>query len=365
MTSPGTRTLLVVSVASAVAAGAVLFAAAAMALSTSGRASPVALAGIGLIVVAFVVLGASSMLVRRVAGPVERIVRAARELQEASPPGLPILGDSGLGLDQAALAFERTAAALAEERERLAAKVAELTRTNLALAEARESLIRSEKLATVGRLAAGVAHEVGNPLGAVAGYAEVALARLGADADPGIRDALDRIVAAAARIDQIVRELLDFARPVPGESVAVALAAPLESALRLAAVQRRFRGVSVSLEIPSDLPRVRADERRLSQAFLNLLLNAGDATEGAGVVAVVAREEGEWVVLDVADDGPGIPAADTSRVFDPFYTTKDPGKGTGLGLAIVHRAMEDMGGSVEVVPSAVGACFRIRLRRAP
>jgi signal transduction histidine kinase len=193
----------------------------------------------------------------------------------------------------------------------------------------------------------------------------VALARLAPDADPRIRDALDRIVAAAARIDQTVRELLDFARPVPAESIAVALGAPLETALHLAAVQRRFRGVSVSVEVPSDLPRVRADERRLAQAFLNLLLNAGDATEGAGRVAVTAWTEGEWVVLDVLDDGPGIPAADTSRVFDPFYTTKDPGKGTGLGLAIVHRAVEDMGGSVEVVPSAVGACFRIRLRRAP
>src|SRR5512136_2194494 len=178
MATRGTRTLLVAPVASSVAAGGVLLAAAAMGLAVSGRASPAALAVAGGLVGAFVVWGASSMLVRRVARPVDRILAAARALQEAAPGELPLLGDSGAGLDQAALAFERTAAALSEERARLAAKVAELTGANRALAEARASLVRSEKLATVGRLAAGIAHEVGNPLGAVAGYAELARGRL-------------------------------------------------------------------------------------------------------------------------------------------------------------------------------------------
>ena len=132
----GTRTLLVLSVASAVAAGAALFAAAVMALSASGGGSPAALVGIGLGVAAFVTWGASSMLVRGVARPVDRILAAARNLQAAAPGELPLLGDSGLGLDQAALAFERTAAALAEERARLAGKVDELTTANAALATA-------------------------------------------------------------------------------------------------------------------------------------------------------------------------------------------------------------------------------------
>ena len=173
----------------------------------------------------FVVWGASAMLVRRVARPVERILEAAEALQVTAPGHLPLLGDSGHGLDQAALAFERAAAALVEERARLAAKVDELTRANRALADARESLFRSEKLATVGRLAAGVAHEVGNPLGAISGYAELARSRLPPGRTPSCGDGLDRIAAAADRIDRTVRGLLDFARPASLELAPVSVAA--------------------------------------------------------------------------------------------------------------------------------------------
>ena len=361
----GTRTLLVLSVASAVAAGAALFAAAAMALSASGRASLAALVGVGLGVAAFVIWGASSMLVRGVARPVDRILAAARNLRSAAPGELPVLGDSGLGLDQAALAFERTAAALVEERARLAGKVAELTAANAALAEARASLARSEKLATVGRLAAGVAHEVGNPLGAVSGYAELARARLSEDADPQVRDALDRIAAAADRIDRIVRDLLDFARPTPLELRPVTVATAVEAALRLATVQSRFKGVEVAVDIPGDLPPVLAEERHLSQVLLNLLLNAGDAMDGQGRVRVVARRLAGHVELTVSDSGPGIAPDDLPRIFDPFFTTKEPGQGSGLGLAICHAIVESLGGTIDVAsPPGGGAAFVLRLRAA-
>ena len=361
----GTRTLLVVSVASAVAAGAVLFAAAAMALGVAGRARPTELAVTGALLAAFVVWGSSSMLVRRVARPVERILGAARELQESAPADLLVLGDAGIGLDQAALAFERTAAALSEERARLAAKVAELTTANAALAEARASLVRSEKLATVGRLAAGVAHEVGNPLGAVSGYAELARARLTPDGDPHIRDALDRIAAAAGRIDRIVRDLLDFARPTALEVLPVGLGSAVDAAVRLAAVQSRFKGVEVEIHLPSDLPPVLSDERHLSQVVLNLLLNAGDAMQGKGRVVVGAMRRGGRVELTVSDTGPGIPAQDLSRIFDPFFTTKEPGQGSGLGLAICHSIVESMGGTIDASsPPGGGAAFVVRLRAA-
>jgi len=361
----GTRTLLVLSVASAVAAGAALFAASAMAISASGRASPAALAGVGLGVAAFVIWGASSMLVRGVARPVDRILDAARNLQSAAPGELPLLGDSGLGLDQAALAFERTAAALAEERVRLAGKVVELTAANAALATARASLVRSEKLATVGRLAAGVAHEVGNPLGAIAGYAELARARLGPEADPSIRDSLDRIAAAADRIDRIVRDLLDFARPARLEVRAVSVAGVVDAALRLATVQPRFKGVEVAVDIPGDLPPVLAEERHLSQVLLNLLLNAGDAMEGQGRVRVVGRRAGDRVEVVVSDSGPGIAPDDLPRIFDPFFTTKEPGQGSGLGLAICHSIVESLGGTIDVAsPPGGGAAFVLRLRTA-
>ena len=366
----GTRLLLTFTVASAVAAGAVFWVAGTLALGASGGVRPVGLALLALGVSALVAWLASAMLARLVARPVERILGAAERLSRATPGELPLLGLhdglAGLGLDRAALAFERLAVALVEERARLAAKVEELTAANRALAETRASLVRSEKLATVGRLAAGLAHEVGNPLGAVAGYAEIARARLPAGADPDLVDAVDRIAAAASRIDRTVRELLDFARPAPLDLRPVRVPDALDAALRLARVQGRFRGVDVELALPGDLPLVVGDEQHLAQVFLNLLLNAGDAMRGTGRVRVAAgvAPEGD-VVVEVADTGTGIAPDDLARIFDPFFTTKDPGAGTGLGLAICHRIAESFGGSIEAenAPGG-GAVFRLRLRGA-
>jgi signal transduction histidine kinase len=243
--------------------------------------------------------------------------------------------------------------------------VSELTEANAQLAEARESLLRTERLAAVGRLAAGLAHEVGNPLGAIAGYAEVARGRLPPGADPELADAVDRIATAAGRIDRTVRELLDFARPVAPALLPVDLAAALDAALRLARVQARFRGVGVSLSLPAGLPRVVADEHQLSQVFLNLLLNAGDATGGGGRVEVRARAGDGQVTVELEDSGPGVPAADLPRIFDPFFTTKDPGQGTGLGLAICHGILAAMGGEITAAsPPGRGACFTLRLPAA-
>jgi len=302
------------------------------------------------------------LLLRLVARPIDRLLAAAERIG-GGEAGLPPIGEGDPTLSRAALAFERVAGALAQERERLAAKVAELTASNRALAEARESLLRSEKLATVGRLAAGLAHEVGNPLGAVAGYAELARRRVPPGADPELLDAIDRIAAAAARIDRTVRDLLDFARPAPPALLPLDLSAAVDAALRLARVQARFKRIEVALELPLGLPRVVADEHQLSQVFLNLLLNAGDAMGGEGRVRVGARAEGRQVAVELEDAGPGIPPEDLPRIFDPFFTTKDPGKGTGLGLAISHRILEALGGEIAArnLPGG-GALFTVRLR---
>jgi len=276
-------------------------------------------------------------------------------------PGEP----AGFAISRAAVAFERLAAAFDQERRQLAAKVRELTVANRALAEARESLLRSEKLATVGRLAAGLAHEVGNPLGLVAGYVELARARLPADPHPDLVDSLGRIAAAADRIDRTVRDLLDFARPAAPHLSPVDLAAAVDAALRLARVHARLKHVEIDLDFPQCHPRVQADEHHLGQVLLNLLLNAGDAMRGAGKVRVSARMEGAAVSLLVEDGGPGILPADLPRVFDPFFTTKDPGEGTGLGLAISHRIMESFGGEIAARNGeGGGAVFELRFRAA-
>ncbi len=306
-------------------------------------------------------------LLRSVARPLDRLVEAATRL--GAEGGLPPLGppgeDAGPGLARVAVAFERTAAALSEERARLAAKVQELEATNRRLAEAREGLLRSERLASVGRLAAGIAHEVGNPLGAIGGYAELARARLAdGGTDPAaVEDFLRRIGVEAGRIDAIVRDLLDFARPPSPALGPVSVAGALDAAARLARVQARFRDVTLEVDLPSGLPPVRAEGRRMEQLFLNLLLNAGDAMAGAGRVRVAGRLEAGQVIVDVDDTGPGIAPEARPRVFDPFFTTKEPGQGTGLGLAVCHGILESFGGAIEVgeAPGG-GARFTLRLR---
>jgi signal transduction histidine kinase len=305
-----------------------------------------------------------------VARPVDRILGAAERLG-AGEGGLAILhppGDvSGHGLPRAAIAFERLVATLGEERARLAAKVEELQRANAELAAARESLLRSDRLATVGRLAAGVAHEVGNPLGAIGGYAELARGRLAAaHRDPEVVDWLERIAAETRRIDRIVRELLDFARPVVPRLLPVRLGEAVDGALRLASLQARFREVEVTLELPPALPPVLADAGRLGQVLLNLLLNAGDAMGGRGPLRIAARVAAGRVELEVADRGPGIPPDDLARVFDPFFTTKAPGEGSGLGLSICHAIVESFGGEISAANrDGGGAVFTVRLPASP
>ncbi len=362
----GVRTaLLLQATALAVAPAALLLAvglpiAAARALTPPVFALVVAVAALG----AFVT--ACALLFRAVGRPLARLLSAAGRLERAAE--LPMLGppeDAGGGLSRAAVAFERTAAALEAERARLGQKVAELQRTNQELAGARQQLLRSERLASVGLLAAGVAHEIGNPLGAVTGYAELARQKLAAGRPADADDFLERIAADARRIDAIVRDLLDLARPERVVLAAVAVAPALEDALATARAQERFGEVRVEVALAPNLPPVRADARRLSQVLLNVLLNGADAMGRRGTLRVEGRRAGAQVELTVADEGPGIPAADLGRVFDPFFTTKAPGQGTGLGLAVCHGLMEAFGGSISAEAGAGrGALFRLLLQPA-
>ncbi len=342
--------------------------AAAVPLAARGALGPRAAAFVIVAAGALFVLGAAALLFRAIGRPVDRILDAAgrlgggeRELPLLGPPDEP----TGLGLSRAAVAFERAASALTDERARLRAKVAEVEAANRALAAAHETLARSERLATVGRLASGIAHEVGNPLGAITGFADLALARIRSGASAEAADLVSRMATEATRIDRIVRELLDFARPTPAACGPVQLRAALDGALRLARVQPRFRDVEVAIDVPQDLPPVLADEGRLAQVLLNLLLNAGDAMEGRGALRIAAARAAGGVEVVVSDRGPGIAPEDLPRVFDPFFTTKAPGAGTGLGLAMCHRIVESFGGTIRAANAPEGgAVFTVALAAA-
>lgn len=358
------RLVLLLDVLAAALAGAAVLVGIGVPLAAAGRIGPGAV-GLMAAATAIAVLGVGTiLLLRSVARPVDRLLAAAERLG-ATGGSLPLLSPPGeretASLGRAAIAFERVATALQEERGRLAAKVEELERANLDLAQARESWIRSERLAALGRLASGIAHEVGNPLGAISGFAELARGRLGPGL-PEVEDLLRRIAGEAARIDRLVRDMLDFGRPAEPVCLPIAVRPAVESALRLAGVQPRFRDVEAVVELPADLPSVVADEGRLAQVLLNLFLNAGDAMGGRGRIRVEASRQGERVQVRVADEGPGIPAEHLTHIFDPFFTTKAPGTGTGLGLAVSHRLMEAMGGQIEAFNApAGGAVFQLWL----
>jgi len=241
----------------------------------------------------------------------------------------------------------------------IAALAEAFNRMTTAIAEQREQLIRTEKLASVGQLAAGVAHEIGNPLAAILGYADI----LRADADQAHlspeerRDALARVKGETQRIHRIIQDLLDYSRPTHEEARSIDPLKVMEGAVALLRPQARFRGVEVGY-LPSEIwPRVDVAPSRLTQVFVNLLLNAADAMAGAGRVSVsaVAVAATRTVRIALADQGPGVPLELRSKIFDPFFTTKAPGQGTGLGLPICRAIVETYRGTLEIEAPPDGA----------
>lgn len=226
------------------------------------------------------------------------------------------------------------------------------------LRRTRDELIRSEKMASVGHLAAGMAHEIGNPLGAVVGYLELLKGEL---LDPGQRDLAERSLAEAGRIDRLVRELLDFAKPAAAVSEAFDPAALGRNVLELLRHQGVFDQRQLFDELPEQLPSIHMDPHRLQQVLVNLLLNARDATTVGGAIRLSGVVVGEWVRLAIKDSGCGLSDEVRAHLFDPFYTTKATGR--GLGLAICQRIVEDTGGRIEVLSApGQGSEFRVWLK---
>jgi len=237
-----------------------------------------------------------------------------------------------------------------------------------------------------------VAHEVGNPLGAILGYAGI-LQKEGMDHEES-KDYLKRIEKEIERINRIVRELLDFARPSKFEIKEVEVNTVIESALSLLSYQNNFKNIETKLDLQSDLPAIKGDEFQLSQVFINIILNAIDAMPNGGTLTILTGthvvenldvdrlqriytrrrksdpmesdyshmrksdplaallkkfSEGDRLVkIRISDTGVGIKKEDLENIFDPFFTTKAPDKGTGLGLSISLRIVESLGGEIRV-----------------
>jgi len=391
------RLALLFAVAQVIAAASVLVALPALREQPLAAALLVLLGVVDLVLLA---LFATWIIRGSLGGPVERLAADIHRIADGDYHHR--VGETHrIELMEIRESVNRLADRLIADQRLLAENVESLTQTNRELVIVRDQMVHSARLASVGTLAAGIAHEVGNPLGAITAFVDVARKR--AQRDGGDTEILDSIRGEAGRIDRIVRGLLDYARPRDG-SMAPALARDvLESVRRLLENQGRLDEADVVWELGANVPGLVGEPHRLEQVLVNLLLNALDAVQGTHQARILVRlyeEEGEisrWpkrreadppginymhrrrlaheegrvdllvsapriTVIEVSDNGPGIAPEHRDRLFDPFFTTKEPGKGTGLGLSICARLVEGMGGHIDVSAGPEGgARFVIRL----
>jgi signal transduction histidine kinase len=221
-----------------------------------------------------------------------------------------------------------------------------------------EQLQISEKMASIGLLAAGVAHEVNTPLTGISSYAQLLLEDLSAD-DPR-RDTLEKIEVQTRRVSTIANSLLNLARPERSIFESLPLNDAVHEVLKLFEPQIREKRIALHVDLSADLPEIHGHRGKLQQVLLNLLSNARDAVLGGGSISVRTVHTGGRVVLEVVDDGIGIAEGDLPRIFDPFFTTKGRGKGTGLGLAISYGIVREHDGVMHA-ESTPGEFTRFRV----
>jgi signal transduction histidine kinase len=333
----------------------------------------------------------SFLLSRVLVKPIKDLVRLTQKISDGDfSQKIEVTSKNEIG--QLIGSFNRMIERLKENQESLENYLESLESANKKLKQAHEELIRTEKLASIGRFAAGVAHEVGNPLGAILGYTSI-LQKDGMGHEES-KDYLKRIEKEIDRINRIVRELLDFARPSKFEFKDVEINRAIESTLSLLSYQKNFKNIETQLDTQANLPMIKGDESQLSQVLINIILNATDAMPDGGILRIQTKlhvvenpeadrlqrvyprrrrsdpmesdysrmrktdllaalikkfSEGDRLVkIRISDTGIGIKKEDLENIFDPFFTTKAPDKGTGLGLSISLRIVESLGGEIRV-----------------
>lgn len=284
--------------------------------------------------------------------PVARIETTVRALARGDDDE----GDLLLRLDRA---LRRLALDLGEERRLNQVRLDEVRTAHAALVKLQAELVGNDRLATLGKLASGVAHEVGNPLSGILGYLSIVRMRQPENAE--LLDLVGRIEHEVKRIDEIVRGLLELGRPSRGKPQPMDARLVIDSCVRLLGSSRDFEGVKVVVEGAPSM-WVRAEPGPLSQVLVNLLLNAAQAMGGKGRVVVKTVEDAAGPRVMVEDEGPGLPPQVVGHLFEPFFTTKPAGQGTGLGLAVSRHLLAQFGGQLEGGNRAEGgARFTIAL----
>jgi len=221
-----------------------------------------------------------------------------------------------------------------------------------------EQVLRQERLASLGLLAAGVAHEINTPLTGISSYAQMLLEETAED-DPR-REALEKIELQTNRAAEITGSLLNLARPEETGLEPVECENTIREVVQLFEPQIRGRGIDLALDIEDGMPAIAGHKGKLQQVLLNLLMNARDAVHSGGTIKLVGRTRGGKIEMLVEDNGIGIAEEDLGSIFDPFFTTKGRGRGTGLGLSITYGIVQEHGGEIHV-ESQPGEFTRFRV----
>jgi two-component system, NtrC family, sensor kinase len=291
------------------------------------------------------------LLSKTVVKPIYELLNITEEFKDVES-ALRIQDSSPNEIGQLARSLNLMLTRLDENKRELKDYISSLEKANQDLKKAQDEILQSEKLASVGRLATGVAHEIGNPIGIVLGYLGLLKGDLTQDEK---QDFLDRMESEITRINQIVRDLLDFARTSTGNAAQVSVHDLIMETVEMLSPQPMMAHLNVKMELAATHEEVWADQNHLKQVFLNIIMNAADATKeesyltdnGAGHrLTITTENRGDAIIVKFTDTGPGIKAEEMTRIFDPFYTTKDPGKGTGMGLSVCYRIIKGMGGEI-------------------
>ncbi len=307
-------------------------------------------------------------LTRLIVRPLDDLSQAAQNVMLGQRQlAVPVSGVRELR--ELGASLKRMTDRLLSEEESLRNKIGEVERATLELEKAQTSLVRSERLASVGRLAAGLAHEIGNPLAALMGMVDLLL---DGDLEPHEQhDFLRRMRAETERIHRTLNDLLEFARPARQRSDRPTPPGDVEAAVHdtaaLVVHQASMRELELCIDVYPGLPKVTIANEQLIQVLLNLILNAADALQGqaGGSVSVVAKPSDAGVCIAVEDNGKGVPAALVDQIFEPFFTTKEVGRGTGLGLSVCQGLVAAAGGSLSLEASERrGARFIVQLPMA-
>ena len=291
--------------------------------------------------------------------PINRLVRQAEEYREDGGLFFPARKADNEFV-QLSKSLNQMINRISEDKSTLRSTVSSLEQANIDLKQAQKEIIQAEKLASVGRLSSGIAHEIGNPIGIVLGYLDLIKQADVPDAEK--HEFIERAEKEINRINTIIRQLLDFSRPSKKGMEVVAAHDIIADVLTVLKVQPMLANIELKRHLQAEHDTVYADPNQLRQVFLNLMINAADAIasqeeQESGIIIITSEQlsgtadgmddSRDWFKVVFSDNGPGIPADQLDNIFDPFYTTKEPGKGTGLGLSVSFMIIENSGGTIK------------------